>query len=344
MRVEKRGSGYRVRRMLDGKKYSLTFDHQPTKKEIEKAFYELVEKDKNSHGYNITFLQACEQYTESKKNILSASTYKEYKRTPARLSKWFLDLKIENITQNDINKQINELSLNRAPKTVRNYHGFISAILGTFRPDMNINTTLPQKVKKEPYIPTDDDIKAILEKAKGTQYELPIKLLCYGLRRSELCAITADDVDGDILHITKAKIYSYDKGWIIQNRNKTSASTRDIVIPEDIAREIKENGCAYDGHPNNITDFLDRTEKELGIPHFSTHKLRHYFASKMSAMGIPDADIMALGGWETDNVMKTVYRHSMKKEKEKREIADRLKKELFCFAQDLPKKKRNAQK
>lgn len=41
------------------------------------------------------------------------------------------------------------------------------------------------------------------------------------------------------------------------------------------------------------------------------HKLRHYFASRMSAMHIPDEDIMKMGGWQTDSVMKSVYRHAM---------------------------------
>ena len=46
----------------------------------------------------------------------------------------------------------------------------------------------------------------------------------------------------------------------------------------------------------------------------------------MSAMGIPEADILKMGGWETDHVMKSVYRHSMmeKEEKAKRDAADKL--------------------
>ena len=55
------------------------------------------------------------------------------------------------------------------------------------------------------------------------------------------------------------------------------------------------------------------------------HKLRHYFASEMSALGVPEADILKMGGWETDHVMKSVYRHSMM-EKAKREAAERLRK------------------
>jgi integrase len=56
---------------------------------------------------------------------------------------------------------------------------------------------------------------------------------------------------------------------------------------------------------------LKKIQTKLGIPYFSIHKLRHYFASKMSELGIPEADILKMGGWETDHIMKKVYRHSL---------------------------------
>ena len=48
-------------------------------------------------------------------------------------------------------------------------------------------------------------------------------------------------------------------------------------------------------------------------------------------MNIPEADIMRMGGWETDHVMKSVYRHSMmeKEETAKREAAEKLGNVLF---------------
>lgn len=51
----------------------------------------------------------------------------------------------------------------------------------------------------------------------------------------------------------------------------------------------------------------------------------------MSALGVPEADILKLGGWETDHVMKSVYRHSMmdKQEKAKREAAAKFQNSLF---------------
>ena len=48
-------------------------------------------------------------------------------------------------------------------------------------------------------------------------------------------------------------------------------------------------------------------------------------------MNVPDADIMKFGGWETDYVMKGVYRHAMedKNRKAQREAADKLGNVLF---------------
>lgn len=286
------------------------------------------------NGYNaernMTFKQAAEKYVDMKRNVLSPRTIKEYSRMCNRLSDWFTSLKIYNIDQVSINKQINELSCNKKPKTVACIHGFITAVLGVYRPDLKISTRLPQKVKNEPYIPSDDDVKKILKHIQGSQFEIPIILACYGMRRSEICALKPEDIDGDVVHITKALVQNENKEWVIKS-TKTTSSTRDIIIPMDVAKKIQEQGYVYKGFPGSISNHLSRVEKELGIEHFSLHKLRHYFASKLSAMNVPEADILKLGGWETDHVMKTVYRHSMmeKNKKAQREASDKLRNALF---------------
>lgn len=94
--------------------------------------------------------------------------------------------------------------------------------------------------------------------------------------------------------------------------------------PAELAEKIKEQGYVYKGHPGSITKCLERIEVKLGIPKFPLRKLRHYFASQMSSLGVPEADILRMGGWETDYVMKSVYRHSMmdKEEQAKRAAAE----------------------
>ena len=58
-------------------------------------------------------------------------------------------------------------------------------------------------------------------------------------------------------------------------------------------------------------------QDKLGIPHFSFHKMRHFFASYMHDLGYSDKQIQEMGGWKTDRVMKTVYTHAMEMEQAK---------------------------
>ena len=60
--------------------------------------------------------------------------------------------------------------------------------------------------------------------------------------------------------------------------------------------------------PDQITHRFERAIKSTGLPKFRFHDLRHYAASIMHAIGVPDQYILQRGGWATDNVMKTVYR------------------------------------
>lgn len=330
MKIEKRGEGsYRIRKMYKGQMYTVTFDYKPTQKEAMQAMAKELDKVQEKHR-SMTFKAAGDEYIEAKRNVLSPSTLRLYKVTMNILSEKFNSMNVHDITAVDIQEEINRMAKGHSPKTVRNYHGFISAVLGTFCPNLKIYTTLPQKIKSEPYIPSDDDVKRILELAKDTEYEVPIVLACYGMRRSEICALRPDDIEGDVTHISRAKVFGDGGEWVSKG-TKTTSSTRDIIIPAEIADKIREQGYVYKGHPNSISEFLKSAEKKLGIPRFTMHKLRHYFASKMSAMNIPDADIMRMGGWETDHVMKSVYRHSMmQRDKDaKREAAEKLRNTLF---------------
>lgn len=330
MKIEKLPSGsYRIRKMYKGNTYTVVFDYKPTQKEAMRAM--AAELDKvHAKSETMTFRVAAQKYIDSKKNVLSPSTIRGYSGIIRQISDVFLGSNIYDITALDVQSEINRMAENCSPKTVRNHHGFISAVLGTFRPDLKLNTTLPQKLKTDPYIPSDDDVRRILEYANGTEFEIPIILACYGMRRSEICALTLDDLSGDILSITKAKVQNENLEWVIKT-TKTTASTREIVIPLEVADKIREKGYVYKGYPGEITKFLTATQKKLGIPLFSVHKLRHYFASKMSAMNIPEEDIMRFGGWETDYVMKGVYRHAMedKNRDAQRAAADKLGNTLF---------------
>ena len=103
--------------------------------------------------------------------------------------------------------------------------------------------------------------------------------------------------------------------WVIKETPKTDTSDRILPLPETLADEIREQGFIFDGHPNALNKAIHRVQKRLGIPAFKFHALRSYFASYAHSLGIPDADILAIGGWKTENVMKSVYRKSIEESK-----------------------------
>lgn len=330
MKIEKLPSGsYRIRKMYQGKTYSVITDYKPTQKEAIQLMADKLDQVQEKYE-RMTFRRAADEYISAKRNILSPSTIQGYEKIIRCTSNLFLDKNVHDITTMDVQTEINRVAKGHSPKTTRNHHGFISAVLNVFRPNLKLTTTLPQKVKNEPYIPSDEEIRLILEYARDTKYEIPLILACYGMRRSEICALTPEDINGDIVTINKALVQGPNREWVTKS-TKTTSSTREIIIPAEIADRIRWQGYVYNGYPGKINIFLESTQQKLGIPHFPLHKLRHYFASKMSALNIPEADILKMGGWETDHIMKSVYRHSMmeKEVNAKRNAAEKLRNSLF---------------
>lgn len=330
MTIEQLPSGsYRVTLTKNGQRFRVTFDHKPTKREAEDAIFDkMVSAGEHPNG-DLTFAQASKLYVEMKRNILSPSTLRDYVRYPDRLPKWFADYNLDRISQIEINKVVNELALKKSPKTILNYHGFISAVLGTFRPDMKIYTTLPKKAKIEPYTPSDEDVRRILAELEGTMFYIPVCLACFGFRRSEILGLKPSDIDGDKVYIHRAKVLDENRN-LVEKSTKTVAGTRYVKIPMKIADMIREQGYVYNGAPNSIVIKLEAVEKKLGIPKFSLHKLRHYFASATEGMATQSTR-KKLGGWETDEVMNYVYTHSSKAEYEQAMESVRDKLETIIF-------------
>ena len=300
----------------------------PTKKEAElKATTYLVDfvsskkvKPKNQS----TFSEALSKYISMKEPVLSPSTTKGYKSLEKNIKRKFpkfYQMRICDITQDEIQTLVNTLSKTLSPKTVRNYHGLISAIM---EDEIIMKTTLPQKEIPNLYIPKDEDIKKLLKVVENTEMEIPILLGAFGMmRRSEICALSIDDVDfeNNTIHVRHSMVMGPDKKWHIK-APKTTSSDRFVHVPAFVIDKIRTKGYITTYKPGSITDTLKEIIDKNNLTRFRFHDLRHYSASIRHALGIPDAYIMEEGGWKTDNVLKTVYRHAMKdKEREMTERA-----------------------
>ena len=312
--LDKLPSGsYRYRKQIGGQKVNLIFDHKPTEREITlgvtKYLNEVGEKVKKS-----SFRKCCENYISLKKPVTSPSTVKGYNSIIRAMSEELLNTDINDITQVMVQNEISKHALSHAAKSTYNFHGFISSVLKMYRPNFILHTTLPQKIKYDNYVPSEEEVKAILLESENTPYHIVIQLGILGLRRSEACALDESDLSGNILSITKAKVES-NNGYIIKPLTKTTAGKRTIYIPNSLVEEIKENGF-FPYQPDAIVNYLHKVQRKLGIPNFRFHDLRGFYASYAHSQGIPDAVILESGGWKSDYVMKNVYRRAMEKDKQ----------------------------
>ena len=293
----------------------------------QKAAQWAAEKESSdSQTVSLTFGEALDSYIEARENILSPRTIMDYKCTRRKYVQSLMNIKVDLISQDDIQKAINIESMRLSPKTIRNIHGLISAVLHVYRPSMALNTSLPQRKRSNLYIPTEAEVQKLMEVVKGTDLELPVLLAAFGpMRRGEICALQPSDIEGNIVHVSKNMVRTEDNEWIIKSP-KSYAGDRYILFPDHVIQKLK-------GHthverivsltPNQITDKFARVLKQNGLQHFRFHDLRHYSASILHTLGIPDAYIMQRGGWGNDSTLKQVYRHALgDKAKEMNQIAN----------------------
>ncbi|WP_029503931.1 site-specific integrase [Lachnoclostridium phytofermentans] len=280
-----------------------------TKKESEYMAAEFALNKKSRIKIDITFKEARDKYCESKNNILSPSTINGYKQMDTYFG-CIDNIKLSKLTQEHIQLWANEFASTHAPKTVHNAHGYISAILKSYAPNIALNTSLPQKIKPVYYVPSDSDIRIIIDYLKENDIEM-LKAVCLSafgtLRRSEICGLDASDINGNTLYIHKALVKNADKQLKIKT-TKTTSSSRYVEMPAFVIDLLPKQGAIVSLTPDAITRRFFRLLNKLNINQFRFHDLRHYSASIMHAIGIPDQYIMARGGWGSDKVLKAIYR------------------------------------
>lgn len=316
---------YRVR-VYVGKKADGSTEYKSitasTKKEAERqaAMYEYQEQKKKENG--ITVGQALTMYIENGSNVLSPASIRKYDSMRRNNFKSIENKYVSAMRQTDYQAFVNEIALDHAPKTVSSICGLLTAALKAYDPNISITLKRPKLRDPQITIPTDEQIRRLIELAGSPGMELAFIMgASLGMRRSEICALTWSDIDGKTIHITKAMVQDKKNKWVIKS-TKTNAGTRDIEMPDFIDERLKnmrggakKEDLIFNFTPSAITMRFYKVSKQIGIK-CRFHDLRHYNASIMLALGVPDKYAMQRLGHATPNMLKNVYQHLID-EKEK---------------------------
>ena len=278
---------------------------------------------------SLTVAEAVDKYIESKSAVLSPSTIVGYRKIRRNYLKVIMPLKIDDLTQEQIQIAINQEALHLSPKTVRDAHGLLSAVLKVYRPSFTLYTSLPQREKNEIVIPEEHEVLTMIEKAKGTDMEIPVYLgACCGLRRSEISALTWNCINwkNDTISIKSALVLN-DEREFVRKGTKTTAGTRTIrmfpVVKDALlkAKVTAEKNGTYSPaapitvNPTLITKHFSALQDKAGTAHYRFHDLRHYAVSVMLSLNIPKNYIADYVGHETENMIDRVYGHILKSKK-----------------------------
>lgn len=298
-----------------GKRKYVSFT-APTKAAVELKAAEFKSTKKRRTRYDLTVAEAIDGYITSKEGVLSPSTIKGYRRMEKTNYDLIKHKKIQTLTSEDMQLFISKLSLSGlSSKSVRNIYALLTASVCLYAPDSHFRVKLPPKQKKRPVSPSDDVVRLLFENAQNKNLRKAIALGCLGIREGEISALNYEDIQDNIIHISKDMIMDQHGAWILKEIPKTEDGDRFVKMPAYFREIIGEgSGQIVKLKPSSInkTFILLRDKLNLKI---RFHDLRHYFASTAAVLQIPDIYTADMGGWSRaggSSVMKSVYQNNIK--------------------------------
>lgn len=272
-----------------------------------------------------TVAEAVEAYLNAREGVLSPSTLRAYKSIQrTHLTAGFARKRLTGLSSAEVQEWISRLAGKVTPKTARNVYGLFLASAEMADPSLHFAVQMPQKIRPDLYCPSDADIQKLLSSIADRELRVAVMLAAFAtMRRGEICALLRSDVSPEAVSVTKCRILSPDMVWRVK-QPKTFSSYRTVPIPGFLYAEIdalnREPGeRLIPFSPDALSNRFRRAVAAAGLPPIRFHDLRHYSASILHAIGVPDQYILARGGWASDYVMKSVYRNSISEEARKQD-------------------------
>lgn len=304
-----------IRLRLGGKGYTIT---DPNKADCVararslKAQYKAGELDAQppAKAAPATLGALIDAYINKFAPVLSPATVRGYKAVRRCRFAGYMEREIGKI---DYQAMVNAETVHISPKTVKNAWGVVGAALkwkGIEVPSVK----LPQvPVKEIPFL-QPEEIGPFLDAIKGEGAELLLLLELHGLRYSEARALTWADVDltKKTMYVHSAVVPGPDHRFTHKSttKNRTSSRTVPIMIPRLL--DVLEGAESRDGplvtiHPLTGRKAAHRAAERAGVTVVGNHGLRHSFASLCYHLGLPERQIMELGGWSNTATMHKIY-------------------------------------
>jgi integrase len=212
-----------------------------------------------------------------------------------------------------------------SPNTVIKLHSFLHAAF-KFAVKNNMllinpldTTKCPKEIKYKAKIPTDSQFDSLLEISRGTIDEVCIALAgVLSLCRGEIFGLKWSDVNWNNKQITIEETYvHWDKN--LRKSPKAEARKRTMYAPQFVLdilwsykKSLKEIGkyVCEEYLPDAYGKHFKKLAEKYGLSGITLHKLRHYNATLMKNLKIPDKDAAGRTGHAQLATLQEVYQHA----------------------------------
>lgn len=286
----------------------------PTRHEAELMASQYANDKKRYQRAEYTLYEAIERYIQIKEHVLSPSTIRTYIQIKDKHLDKIGHIYIDAVTNADLQAWINELSTKVSAKTVKNIYGLVISAISLYS-DKPYKVTLPSRQPLHYATPTDAEVAMLIHSARP-DLKIAIVLASIGtMRRGEICGLKYKDIlrDFSAIYVHSDMVLDKDNRWIHKAMPKTSHSVRTVPLPPEVMAMLPDgdpDAYIVGSTPAAISDAFCRLRKRLGLE-CRFHDLRHYSASILHAIGMPDQYIMERCGWATDGTLKAVYRNTL---------------------------------
>ena len=266
---------------------------------------------------SLTYEEAFIQYIKEHENIFSPTTIQGYRVSFRNSFVSLHEKKISDITEREIQAEVNRMASKLSYKSISMRVSLFISIASQHRREIrNWHIKMPPKKKTSITIPSKEDIEKLISYSEEHYPEmvLPIMFGAFcGLRRGEIASLTFSDIQNDSVVISKSTVNLGGRVFA-EKTPKSYAGFRSVPLSERMLKVIaerKKNGLELISVSlERITDLFPKILKEAGVSHIRFHDLRHYFASTLVLLGIPDIYAIKLTGHSTTTMLRNVYQHT----------------------------------
>lgn len=324
-KIEQLPSGaWHTRVLLDDRRISITREtYDECAAEYLAIKNGVMAANEKKSGKNVTLEEAVKDYIASKDGFLSPSTIEGYEKFRRNMLLSMMKRNIFTVTNDQWQAAIRqEHKMGRSPKYIKNGWMFFAACIvaaGADRPEVML---YPAEHNERAYL-TPDEIDKFVAAIKGKPVEIPALLCLSSLRRSEMLALTWDNVDlkNKAIYIRGATVRGT-SGLVDKKQNKSRKSRRPVpIIPpllDALNAQPNKTGKVVRMGGDTILDHVHSVCAQAGITSVDLHGLRHSFASLAYHLGIPEMVAAEIGGWNDLSTMHNIYTHLAQKDIAKR--------------------------